>query len=78
MEIAGVLVVQRENRDRGAFEIGGVDYWVTQAGVPSRQTPAKMATNCDMLRLEKCNNEYLGPGLQAVFLRDTVPLIRFS
>jgi len=35
MEIAGVLVVQRENRDRGAFEIGGVDYWVTQAGVPS-------------------------------------------
>jgi hypothetical protein len=38
MEIAGVLIVQRENRDCRAFAVVGVDHWVTQASIPS--TPA--------------------------------------
>jgi hypothetical protein len=34
MEIAGVSIIQRENRYRRAFAVGGVDHWATQAGKP--------------------------------------------
>jgi hypothetical protein len=44
MEIAGVLIIQREYRDRRAFAIGGVYHWATQAGKPSTATNAG---NCE-------------------------------
>lgn len=33
MEIARVLIVQRENRDRGAFAVTGIDHWVAHARI---------------------------------------------
>lgn len=41
MEITRVLIVQRENRDRRAFAIGGVDHRVTQASIPSTAADAR-------------------------------------
>jgi hypothetical protein len=61
MEIAGVLIVQRENRDRRAFAIGGVDHRVTEAGVPSTTADAR---KCQSRHLRSRPNTMLKGELQ--------------